>query len=100
MVHTINHFQSSHNPSCSWNRLSCVPRAAVSADGKTLAFMQIGSSQFPLPSHMRQRWLALNGNEAENTTTFTASREYKGESMLIFPPDPEALPAGPWPGNR
>jgi hypothetical protein len=56
--------------------------------------VEIGASRFQLPSRMVQRWVSPNGNEAENTTTFSACREYKGESTLTFFAEPNAA-AGP-----
>ncbi len=55
--------------------------------------VQIGSSQFLLPTQMKQRWVDPTGNEVENTTTFQTCREYKGESTLTFLPEGDAAPA-------
>ncbi len=56
--------------------------------------VRIGASQFPLPKQGRQRFLDIAGNEAENTTTFAACREYLGESTIRFGDD-----AGPSSGD-
>ncbi len=55
--------------------------------------VQIGQSQFLLPTQMKQRWVDPTGNEVENTTTFQTCREYKGESTLTFLPEGDAVPA-------
>jgi hypothetical protein len=55
--------------------------------------VQIGPSQFLRPTQMKQQWVDSTGNEVENTTTFTACREYKGESTLTFLPEGGATTA-------
>ena len=59
------------------------------------ATVPIGSSQFLLPTRVRQHWVDPFGKETDNTTTFSACREYKGESTLIFSEDPATLSAAP-----
>ena len=59
--------------------------------------VEIGDYRVPLPVRMRQRFVAPNGQEAENTTVFTACREFKGESMLSFGADPGVPPLTPAP---
>lgn len=55
--------------------------------------VRIGDSDFLLPHTARQHYVAYNGEESENTTTFANCREYRGESSVTFSPPPE--PAGP-----
>jgi hypothetical protein len=44
----------------------------------------IGGLDYLLPKSSRQRWIARNGAEGENTIAFTACREYRGESSITF----------------
>lgn len=57
------------------------------------ARVHIGDGQFLLPTAGRQRFIDRQGEEVENTTTFSACREYRGESTITFFPAPE-IPAG------
>jgi hypothetical protein len=47
-----------------------------------------------LPRTTRQRFVLRTGLENENTATFSACREYRGESTLRFPQEVAALSAG------
>jgi hypothetical protein len=67
--------------------------SCMSMSSMDYAPVQIGLSQFLLPIQMKQRWVDPTGNEVENTTTFQACREYKGESTLTFLPEGDAVPA-------
>jgi hypothetical protein len=57
------------------------------------ASVRIGVSQVRLATHLLQRWISPNGNEAENSTSFANCREYTGESTLTFLPEESARPA-------
>jgi len=54
---------------------------------------RIGDGEFLLPTLGRQRFVDLNGDEVENTTTLAACREYRGESTITFFPEPESTAA-------
>ena len=64
--------------------------SCMAASTLDFAAVAIGLSQFQLPSRMSQHWVAPNGQEAENATTFSSCREYKGESTVTFFADPDA----------
>jgi hypothetical protein len=57
----------------------------------------LGGFDYLLPQSTRQRFIGREGDEAENRTTFTACREYRGESTLTFGgrPDADAAAASP-----
>jgi hypothetical protein len=46
--------------------------------------VRLGGVDYMLPTLTRERFIAQNGGEAENTVTFTACREFRGESSLTF----------------
>jgi hypothetical protein len=54
------------------------------------ARVQIGAGQFLLPSQTRQRFVYPDAGEAENTSGFSACREFRGNSTVTFAPDFEA----------
>jgi hypothetical protein len=54
---------------------------------------QIGDAGFLLPREVRQRFVAITGMESENVSTFSACREYRGESVVHFDADPDAVAA-------
>lgn len=68
--------------------------------------VQLGINSYLLPVGTRQRFIGIDGSEAENTITFASCREYKGESTVSFgehtsgasgspqAPPPAALPQG------
>jgi hypothetical protein len=69
--------------------------------------VQLGGDDYLLPKITRQRFIGLDGEEAENAITFSACREYRGESSIRFgegadanrvsteaPPASLELPAG------
>ncbi|HWC99673.1 MAG TPA: hypothetical protein VG456_23090 [Candidatus Sulfopaludibacter sp.] len=58
--------------------------------------VKIGDREFPLPQHGQQRFVDINGDEVDNTTSLASCREYRGESTVSFFADPAA--AGPTPG--
>jgi hypothetical protein len=73
-------------------RTSELPRETGSCQSSSTleyATMKIGGSAFLLPKVSRQRFIARSGMETENVTTFSACREYKGESVIRFDLDPE-----------
>src|SRR5215467_7110738 len=45
---------------------------------------QIGGTDLLLPVQMRQRFVAPNGDETENTTQFNQCREYRGDSTITY----------------
>jgi hypothetical protein len=49
---------------------------------------RIADGEFLLPKVTRQRYVTVAGEEAENTTTFSACREYRGNSTITFYADP------------
>lgn len=49
---------------------------------------QIGDTPVLLPTHARQRFVYLDGEETENTTTFANCREYRGESTITYEEEP------------
>ncbi len=59
-----------------------------------LGAVRIGAAEFLLPREARQRFVTLNGNQMENTTTFAACREYLGESTIDFSEPSETGGAG------
>ena len=69
-----------------------LPPAAESCATRTdmeFGLERIGEGEFLLPKQGKQRFVAINGQEAENTTTFANCREYRGESSVTFSPAPE-----------
>ena len=46
--------------------------------------VQLGATDYLLPKAARQRFIGRNGDEAENTVSFSACREYQAESKLAF----------------
>jgi hypothetical protein len=65
------------------------------------AHAQLGGAEFLLPSHVRLTVAHMDASEAENTITYSACHEFKGESALRFtdPPDDRTAssPARPAP---
>jgi hypothetical protein len=69
-----------------------LPRETGSCQSSTTleyVTVRIGSSAFLLPKVSRQRFVARSGMETENVTTFSACREYRGESVIRFDLDAE-----------
>ncbi|MDR3700495.1 MAG: hypothetical protein P4L56_12705, partial [Candidatus Sulfopaludibacter sp.] len=60
--------------------------------------VRIGDSAFPLPKQGLQRFLDINGDQVENTTTLAGCREYRGESTITFFPAPDTA-GGSSPGS-
>jgi hypothetical protein len=80
-------------------RTAELPEAAGSCMTDTaleLAKVHIGTSDFLLTQKARQRFIAPNGQEIENTTTLADCREYLGESKVTF----ETSDPGPAPHKR
>jgi len=50
---------------------------------------QIGDAQVLLPTLAQQRYVYPNGEEAVNTTNFASCHEFRGESTIVFAPEPE-----------
>jgi hypothetical protein len=48
------------------------------------AMVRIGKAEFLLTKNARQRFVAPDGRETENTTTFADCREYLGESTVTY----------------
>jgi hypothetical protein len=74
-----------------------LPEAAGSCLTSTaleLAKVRIGTGEFLLTQKARQRFVAPDGREIENTTTFANCREYLGESTVRYET------AEPGPANR
>ena len=55
---------------------------------------QIGDGFFPLPRQTQMHAILRDGDESENTTTFTACREFQAESVVSFSPPNAAAEAG------
>jgi len=73
-----------------------LPEAAgscMTATALDLSKVHIGTSEFLLTQKARQRFVAPDGREIENTTTFANCREYLGESTVRF----ETVAPGPDP---
>ncbi len=58
--------------------------------GMEFTNVRIGDREFPLPKQGRQIFVDREGNEVENTTTFAACREYRGDSTITFFAEPAA----------
>jgi hypothetical protein len=66
----------------------------------------IGESSFLMPVETRQRFVLRNGVESENTSSFSACREYRGQSTVRFAEEGEGggwqeaqgNASRPWPG--
>ena len=74
-------------------RVADMPDASGDCETTTtieLALARIGDGEFLLPKVTRQRFVTQNGEEAENTTTFSACREYRGNSTIAFYAEPGA----------
>jgi hypothetical protein len=69
------------------SRTAELPEAAESCMTSTtldFAMVRIGSAEFLLTRTARQRFVAPNGQETENTTSFADCREYLGESTVRY----------------
>ena len=71
-------------------RLPEVTGSCQTESDMEFVMMKIGSSELPLPKAGRQLFIDLDGHEVENTTTFAACHEYRGESTITFFAEPEA----------
>jgi hypothetical protein len=58
------------------------------ATAMEFGLVRIGAGQFLLAKQGQQRFVDINGDEVENTTTFAACREYRGESTITFSQEP------------
>jgi hypothetical protein len=67
--------------------LPAAAEACASSTSMELGSVRIGGGEFLLPTRSRQRFVSTTGEEAENTTTFSACREYLGESKVTFLPE-------------
>jgi hypothetical protein len=56
--------------------------------------VRLDGVEYLLPSMTRERFINQNGSEAENAVTFSACREFRGESVVNFGGKP-AIPADP-----
>ena len=57
--------------------------------------VEMGKFEYLLPTASRQRFIAIDGSESENTVTFASCREFRGESTLLFSDHPaDAAGAG------
>jgi hypothetical protein len=59
--------------------------------------VRLDGVEYLLPSMTRERFINQNGSEAENTVTFSACREFRGESVVTFggkPAIPEEAKSG------
>jgi hypothetical protein len=78
-------------------RVADMPDASGDCETTTtieLGLARIGDGEFLLPKLTRQRFVTVNGEEAENTTTFSACREYRGNSTITFYAEPVAEGGG------
>ena len=57
--------------------------------------VELGQSQYFLPVSTRQRFIGVNGSEAENRVSFASCREFRGESTLSFDHAPAPVVATP-----
>jgi hypothetical protein len=48
--------------------------------------VKLASDDYLLPQMARQRFIMRDGSEGENTITFSACRDFRGESMVSFSP--------------
>ena len=46
--------------------------------------VEMGQFEYLLPTSSRQRFVAIDGAESENTVSFASCREFRGESTLLF----------------
>jgi hypothetical protein len=62
------------------------PATSLCESQSTLEFgmVRLSANDYLLPRVTRQRFLARDGGEHENTITFSACREYLGESVVSF----------------
>ena len=51
--------------------------------------VRVGSDELLLPRHAAHRFIALDGRETENTTTFSACREYSSHSSVTYFTEPQ-----------
>jgi hypothetical protein len=70
------------------------------------SMVRLGSDDYLLPKMTRQRFIMRDGSEGENTITFSACRDFRGDSTVNFSPnaansrplnaspDPLEIPAG------
>jgi hypothetical protein len=49
-----------------------------------LEMIKIGDGEFLLPARAQERYVVVNGDETEISTSFSRCREYKGESNISF----------------
>lgn len=88
-----------------------LPRATNACEVDTTmeyGMVRLGGEDYLLPTLTRERFINQNGSEAENTITFAACREFRGQSTVSFgegtgeaegrgrtgAPSPLELPAG------
>lgn len=50
------------------------------------SMVRLGSDDYLLPKLTRQRFIMRDGSEGENTITFSACRDFRGESSVSFSP--------------
>ncbi len=72
-----------------------VLEVAAATDTLDYARVRIGESDFLLPSASELVMVATSGTESRNRTSFSACRQYTGESTLTFAEPPPEAPAGP-----
>jgi len=76
-------------------RTAELPQASGSCQSSAALDFQrvtIGNREFLLPSAAHQHFIARDGRETENSTTFTACREYSSESSISFNAGPGGAP--------
>jgi len=66
----------------------------VTSTTMDLRVAQIGDAQVLLPTLAQQRYVYPNGEEAVNTTNFASCHEFRGESTIVFAPEPEPAVGG------
>jgi hypothetical protein len=57
------------------------------------SLVRLGSDDYLLPQMTRQRFIMRDGSEGENTITFSACRDFRGESAVNF--SPKAVDSNP-----
>jgi hypothetical protein len=69
-----------------------LPRATNSCEVDTTldyGMVRLGAEEYLLPTLTHERFINQDGSEAENTITFAACREFRGESTVSFGGSPE-----------
>jgi hypothetical protein len=55
------------------------------------SLVRLGDDEYLLPKMTRQRFIMRDGSEGENTITFSACRDFRGESTVNFSRTPEEV---------